>query len=151
MSVHVANQRLFADRIFLAHAARLRQTSFFARWKFRGFLHAFKPKSAAHSKSNAFVWWCGRLCHPPRAAFRQACFVASEAEACGCPETRETDSSSKLLKFTEAMTSYEPDCTRRQAEIDLGCFFFGHLTGNKHPISSRSALCPTVRQTSLVG
>jgi hypothetical protein len=33
-SVHVTNQRLLADRIFLAHhAASLRQTSFFARWK----------------------------------------------------------------------------------------------------------------------
>jgi hypothetical protein len=41
LSVHVANQRLLADRIFLAHAASLRQTSFFARWKFRGFLHSF--------------------------------------------------------------------------------------------------------------
>jgi len=41
LSVHLANQRLFADRIFLAHAASLRQTSFFARWKFRGFLHSF--------------------------------------------------------------------------------------------------------------
>src|ERR1700692_1696207 len=29
LSVHVANQRLLADRIFLAHAASLRQTSFF--------------------------------------------------------------------------------------------------------------------------
>ena len=43
LSVDVANQRLPADRIFLAHAASLRQTSFFARWKFRGFLHAFNP------------------------------------------------------------------------------------------------------------
>ena len=41
LSVHVANQRLLADRIFSAHAASLRQTSFFARWKFRGFLHTF--------------------------------------------------------------------------------------------------------------
>jgi hypothetical protein len=32
---------LLADRIFLAHAASLRQASFFARWKFRGFLHSF--------------------------------------------------------------------------------------------------------------
>jgi hypothetical protein len=43
LSVHVANQKLLADRIFLAHAASLRQTSFFARWKFRGFLHSFDP------------------------------------------------------------------------------------------------------------
>src|ERR1700691_6648341 len=44
LSVHVANQRLFAARIFLAHAASLRQTSFFARWKFRRFLHSFLGK-----------------------------------------------------------------------------------------------------------
>ncbi|MGA7855574.1 MAG: hypothetical protein WCA15_19810, partial [Candidatus Acidiferrales bacterium] len=43
LSVYVANQRLLADRIFLAHAASLRQTSFFARWKFGGFLHSFNP------------------------------------------------------------------------------------------------------------
>jgi hypothetical protein len=63
LSVHVANQWLFADRIFLAHAASLRQTYFFARWKFRGFLHAFKPKSAAPGNSTAFVWvlWKGVL------------------------------------------------------------------------------------------
>jgi hypothetical protein len=30
----------------LAHAASLRQTSFFARWKFRGFLHSFFLKGA---------------------------------------------------------------------------------------------------------
>jgi hypothetical protein len=41
LSVHVTNQRLLADRIFLAHAASLRQTSFFATWKIRGFLHSF--------------------------------------------------------------------------------------------------------------
>jgi hypothetical protein len=46
LPVHLANQRLLADRIFLAHAARLRQTSFFARWKFRGFLHSFFLKGA---------------------------------------------------------------------------------------------------------
>src|SRR5580692_2336810 len=40
-SVPAANQRLFANRICLAHAASLRQTSFFARWKCRGFLHSF--------------------------------------------------------------------------------------------------------------
>jgi hypothetical protein len=47
LSVHVANQRLFADRIFLAHAASLRQTSFFARWNSEGFLHSFVLKGAA--------------------------------------------------------------------------------------------------------
>src|SRR5271155_3994536 len=42
LAVHVANQRLFAERIFLAHAASPRQTFYFARWKFGGFLHSFK-------------------------------------------------------------------------------------------------------------
>jgi hypothetical protein len=37
----VANQRLFAGCIFCAHAASLRQTFYFARLKFRGFLHSF--------------------------------------------------------------------------------------------------------------
>jgi hypothetical protein len=48
LSVHVANQRLFADRIFLAHAASLRQAFYFARRKFGGFLHSFNftPVSA---------------------------------------------------------------------------------------------------------
>jgi hypothetical protein len=41
LSVHVANQRLPAGHIFLAHAASLRQTFYFARRKFRGFLHSF--------------------------------------------------------------------------------------------------------------
>jgi hypothetical protein len=41
LSVHVADQRLLADRIFLAHAASLRQTFYFARLKLRGFLHSF--------------------------------------------------------------------------------------------------------------
>jgi hypothetical protein len=41
LSVYVANQRLLADRIFLAHAANLRLTFYFARWKFGGFLHSF--------------------------------------------------------------------------------------------------------------
>ena len=44
LSVYVADQRLLADGIFLAHAASLRQTSYFARLKFRGFLHSFKPQ-----------------------------------------------------------------------------------------------------------
>jgi hypothetical protein len=43
LSVHVANQRLLADRIFLAHAASLRQSFYFARCKFRGFFHSFSP------------------------------------------------------------------------------------------------------------
>jgi hypothetical protein len=46
LSVHGANQWLFAHRIFLAHAASLRQTYFFARWKFRGFLRSFFLKGA---------------------------------------------------------------------------------------------------------
>jgi hypothetical protein len=41
LSVHVTNQRLFAGCIFLAHAASLRQTFYFARRKFGGFLHSF--------------------------------------------------------------------------------------------------------------
>jgi len=40
-AIPIADQRLFADRIFLAHAASLRQTFYFARRKFRGFLHSF--------------------------------------------------------------------------------------------------------------
>ncbi|SRR6266436_2452580 len=47
LAVHVADQRLVA-RIFLAHAASLRQTSPFARLKFRGFLHSFKTESMGH-------------------------------------------------------------------------------------------------------
>jgi len=43
---------LFADQIFLAHAASLRQTSFFARWKFRGFLHSFEAKGGAPDRSD---------------------------------------------------------------------------------------------------
>ena len=46
LSVHLAKQRLFADRIYLAQAARLRQTFFFARWKFRGYLHSLFLKGA---------------------------------------------------------------------------------------------------------
>jgi hypothetical protein len=53
LSVHGAKQRLFADRIFLAHAASLRQTSFFARWKFRGFLHSFFLKGAGLDAASA--------------------------------------------------------------------------------------------------
>src|SRR5438445_11142144 len=41
LSIHVADQRLLAARIFLAHAASLRQTTFFASLTFRGFLHSF--------------------------------------------------------------------------------------------------------------
>src|SRR5208337_4092481 len=41
LTVHVANQRLFAGCIFLAHVASLRQTFYFARLKFREFLHSF--------------------------------------------------------------------------------------------------------------
>src|ERR1700730_14291449 len=80
LSVHVANQTLFTDRIFLAHAASLRQTSFFARWKFRGFLHSFFLKGAGldairpatpatHCSPMRFAWsilvliW--RVGHPP--------------------------------------------------------------------------------------
>jgi hypothetical protein len=33
LSVYVADQRLLAGDIFLAHAASLRQTSFFAGWE----------------------------------------------------------------------------------------------------------------------
>jgi hypothetical protein len=40
LSVYVADQRLFAGGIFLVHAASLRQTFHFARWKFRGFFTA---------------------------------------------------------------------------------------------------------------
>src|SRR3979409_1322695 len=43
--VHVANQRLFAGCIFLAHAASLRQTFHFARLQFREFLHSFPASS----------------------------------------------------------------------------------------------------------
>src|ERR1700693_45195 len=41
LSVHVANQRLLAGCIFLAHAASLRRSFYFARLKFTGFLHTF--------------------------------------------------------------------------------------------------------------
>jgi hypothetical protein len=53
LSVHVANQRLFADRIFLAHAASLRQTFYFARWKLGGFLHSFVSPHPARAPKNA--------------------------------------------------------------------------------------------------
>ncbi|HWO37868.1 MAG TPA: hypothetical protein VNO32_54540, partial [Candidatus Acidoferrum sp.] len=56
LSVHVADQRTLVDRIFFAHAASLRQTAYFARLKFRGFLHSFKPKSAPPGNSTAYVW-----------------------------------------------------------------------------------------------
>jgi hypothetical protein len=46
LPVHVADQRL-AAHIFLAHAASLRHTSFFARMKFRRFLHSLETKGAA--------------------------------------------------------------------------------------------------------
>jgi hypothetical protein len=64
LSVHLANQWLFADRIFLAHAASLRQASFFARWKFRGFLHSFEAKGGAPAAvigmAGSFgAWDCG--------------------------------------------------------------------------------------------
>src|SRR6266849_5150526 len=52
LSVHAANQRLLADRIFLAHAASLRQTSFFARWKFRRFLHSFVTQPTGYIGNN---------------------------------------------------------------------------------------------------
>src|SRR5712692_5869516 len=42
LPVHPSDQRLVAH-IFLAHAASLRHTTFFARVKFRGFLHSFNP------------------------------------------------------------------------------------------------------------
>src|ERR1700731_2794947 len=41
LTVHVTNQRLLVGCIFCAHAASLRQTFYFARLKFRGFLHSF--------------------------------------------------------------------------------------------------------------
>src|SRR5213080_3404663 len=41
LPVHVPDQRLVA-RIFLAHAASLRHTIFFARMKFGEFLHSFR-------------------------------------------------------------------------------------------------------------
>jgi hypothetical protein len=41
LAIHVADQRLLVGDIFLAHAASLRQTFYFARQKFRGFLHSF--------------------------------------------------------------------------------------------------------------
>jgi hypothetical protein len=41
LSVHVADQGLIVDDIFFAHAASLRQAFYFARRKFRGFLHSF--------------------------------------------------------------------------------------------------------------
>src|SRR5260370_34397343 len=44
LAVHVADQRLLAGDIFFTHAASLRQPSYFARLKFRGFLHSFKSK-----------------------------------------------------------------------------------------------------------
>jgi hypothetical protein len=37
---------MFADRIFLAHAASLRHAPFFARVNLRMFLHSFTLKSA---------------------------------------------------------------------------------------------------------
>jgi hypothetical protein len=44
LSVHVANQRPLAGCIFLAHAgASLRQSFYFARLNFTGFLHSFNP------------------------------------------------------------------------------------------------------------
>src|ERR1700722_2792265 len=53
LPVYVADQRLVA-RVFLAHAASLRHVIFFARMKFRGFLHSFNPKGAAPS---ALFWF----------------------------------------------------------------------------------------------
>jgi hypothetical protein len=49
LSVNVADQRLLAERIFLAHAASLRQSFYFARLKFRGFLHSFNFWSDSHT------------------------------------------------------------------------------------------------------
>jgi hypothetical protein len=40
-------------RVFLAHAASLRHTSFFARLKFKGFLHSFKTARMGHPTSKA--------------------------------------------------------------------------------------------------
>ena len=40
-TIYLADQGLLAARIFLAHAASLRHTTFFARVKFGGFLHSF--------------------------------------------------------------------------------------------------------------
>jgi hypothetical protein len=44
LAIHVADQSLLAAGIFFAHAASLRQTFYFARPKFRGFLHSFKRR-----------------------------------------------------------------------------------------------------------
>ena len=46
LSVHVANQRLLAGCIFLAHAASLRQTFYFSKIKFRRSFHSFVTGSA---------------------------------------------------------------------------------------------------------
>jgi hypothetical protein len=40
-------------RVFLAHAASLRHTSFFARLKFKGFLHSFKTARMGHPTSKS--------------------------------------------------------------------------------------------------
>src|SRR5207244_12882797 len=49
LTVHVADQRLLARHLFLAHAVSLRHVILFARLKFRGFLHSFKLQGAITS------------------------------------------------------------------------------------------------------
>src|ERR1700676_5754542 len=44
LPIYLVDQGLLGARIFLAHAARLRHTTFSARVKFGGFLHSFNPK-----------------------------------------------------------------------------------------------------------
>jgi hypothetical protein len=46
LAVHVADQRLFTDGIFLAHAASLRQTFYFTTRKFGEFLHSFRTRTS---------------------------------------------------------------------------------------------------------
>src|ERR1700688_1231041 len=52
LSVDPADQRLVV-RVFLAHAASLRHTSFFTRLKFKGFLHSFQTARMGHATSKS--------------------------------------------------------------------------------------------------
>jgi hypothetical protein len=64
LPVYVADQRLVA-RVFLAHPASLRHVIFFARMKFRGFLHGFvlrvrvfrQLQQKSKNPRNSTVWF----------------------------------------------------------------------------------------------
>src|SRR5580658_2951235 len=92
LSVHVTNQWLLADRIFLAHAASLRQTSLLARWKFTGFLHSFDLKRAVLDAASllnlrgnhCFMSGHGTTDIPPTHRRRFACTERSECAQRAC-------------------------------------------------------------------